>query len=241
MSFVAARRPHGSGDLVAGAQLAAADLRRRHVDILARLAVRLRTDEAAAVGQHVQDAAAHVLLALRLLVAALRLTLVLLGLLLPVRHRLLVVARYLGGRALAEVLLVILRAAGRAVLALRLVRLGGGVLVQRDLAVAVALALLFLGRGRSTLRDDDLVDQLVLAETAEAFEPELGGKGVQVGKGAGLELAGVQDGHERSFPLRLDGIEQRSGGVRQRVDVAALPAGAERDPPLLGRRAPRAP
>src|SRR3954447_17761606 len=103
MPLVAPRRTHGTGDVVARPQLAAADLCRRDVDVLARLPVRLGADEAAPVRQYVQDAAAEVFLTLgaailvlvvvRLLAAAVLLVVRLrvAAVLLPVRHRLPVV------------------------------------------------------------------------------------------------------------------------------------------------------
>src|SRR5215207_725338 len=54
MALVAARAAGRTAHLVAGAQLAAADLGRRDIDVLARLAAGIHAHEAAAVGQHVE-------------------------------------------------------------------------------------------------------------------------------------------------------------------------------------------
>src|SRR5437588_3584557 len=64
MALVAAGRAHRTGHVVARAQFAAPDLGRRDVDVLTRLPVWLGADETAPVRQHVEDSAAHVLLAL---------------------------------------------------------------------------------------------------------------------------------------------------------------------------------
>jgi hypothetical protein len=61
VSIVAPGRPNRPGDLVARAQLAAADLRRRDVDVVARLARRIDPNEAAAVGEHVEHAGGDLL------------------------------------------------------------------------------------------------------------------------------------------------------------------------------------
>src|SRR3954454_16993102 len=175
MPLVAPRRAHGAGDVVTRPQLAAADLCRRDVDVLARLPVRLRTDEAAPVRQYVQDAAAEIFLTLgtailvvvvRLLAAAVLLVvrLRIAAVLLPVRHRLLVVARHVGGGALVEVFRVVLGGAGRRVFGDRFLRLGRSILVERDFGIGL------LGPRLAALRSDDLLDQLLLAEAAKAFE-----------------------------------------------------------------------
>ena len=54
--LVVARRADLAVDLVAAAQLEAADLRQRHVDVGVGLGVALRAQETVSVGQHVQQA-----------------------------------------------------------------------------------------------------------------------------------------------------------------------------------------
>ena len=56
MPLVAPRAPRRAAHLVAGAQLAAADLGGRDVDVAARLPARVDAHEAAAVGEHVEHA-----------------------------------------------------------------------------------------------------------------------------------------------------------------------------------------
>src|SRR3954451_14905401 len=151
MTLVAPRRAYGSGDLVAGTQLTAADLRRGDVHVLARLPVRLGADEATPVRQHVEDAAAHVLLALRL-------------------------ARVLEARGLVVVVAVVRTGIRLLFFDDLSFRLSGRVLVERHLGIGGFLLrglLLGLRRGIGTAAgSDDLLDQLLLAETAEAFEAE---------------------------------------------------------------------
>ena len=61
MPLVAPGPPGRAAQLVAGAQLAAPDLGRRDVHVVARLAGRVHSNEAAAVRQHVQDAGGDLL------------------------------------------------------------------------------------------------------------------------------------------------------------------------------------
>jgi hypothetical protein len=64
VAFVAPWRAHRSAHLVARAQLAAADLGGRDIDVVARLPGRVDTHEAAAVGEDVEGAGRELLLAL---------------------------------------------------------------------------------------------------------------------------------------------------------------------------------
>jgi len=68
VALVAPRRPHRTGHRVARPQLAAADLRRRDIHVVARLAggVGVHPHEAAPVWQHVEHAGGGLLLGERL-------------------------------------------------------------------------------------------------------------------------------------------------------------------------------
>jgi hypothetical protein len=76
-------------------------------------------------------------------------------------------------------------------------RLGGGLVddVRADADADVAVVVVAL----APLVGDDALDELGLAQAAEAVDPELGGDRVQIGERAGLQRGAGQNGHGSSF------------------------------------------
>ena len=181
MALVAPRRAHGAADLVAGAQLAAADLGGRDVHVVGRLAL-VHAHEAAAVGEDVEHAAGGLLLAHglggilgllldRLAVGLLRLRVGIgLGLLLDLRR----LRRPVGLELLG------------------LLRVVVGVDLDRRIVVLSTVPCPLFGQDRP--------DEVRLAHAAEALDAKLGRDGVQVRERAGLEFLSLQDGHGRAEP-----------------------------------------
>src|SRR5437764_3963745 len=170
MALVAPRRAHGALDLVARAELAAPDLRRRHVHVVARVRERVGPHEAAAVREDVEDPRAGVL-----------------GLGLGL------------GLALAFAFAFAFRFAFRAGPAPRLTGsplLGSRL---RDVVAALGGALVRCAV-LAALGAEDRLDQLLAAHAAETFDPELRRDRVQVGQRALLELAAGDYWHGEAPP-----------------------------------------
>jgi hypothetical protein len=187
MALVAARRPHRALDLVAGPQLAAADLRRRDVDVLGRVRERLRPHEAASVGKDVEHAAAH----LGVLVVGVRVV-VIVGL----RRGLglgLWSTRTARPLLASGALVVVLVAAGPAATT---PAAAAAAARTRALVIGVVAS---VGRGvggrGSTRVAGDRIDQLLAAQEPVALDAELRRDRVEIGERALLELFSVQDGH----------------------------------------------
>jgi len=190
----APRRTDRSRDLVAGPQLAAADLRRGDVNVAAGGRERVAAQEAAAVGKNVEHAGARLGVGLDLVVRRLGLAIgpgarprgrVPLAALTPCAGR--AAARH--GLVLAGLLGFGAPAAARPPGATR----APGVLA-RGLSVPTATLCGTVGLAGVL---DDRGDQLVAAQAPKAFDSELGGDRMQVGERAALELAAVEDGHAR--------------------------------------------
>jgi hypothetical protein len=170
VALVAAWGPHRAAQLVAGAQLAAADLGRRDVDVVARLAGGVEAQEAGAVREHVEHARGDLLVGDLVLHLGLLLDHVLLAL--RGRH----LERLVRGDLVR--------------LAVDFGRLG--------LRLGLGLGLRFRFRFRfrfAALRGEDRPDQVVLALGAESLEAELGRDRVEVGERALLELSSLEDWH----------------------------------------------
>ena len=182
-----ARRPHRAAQLVTGAQLAAADLRRRHVHVVVRVLEHLYAQEAAAVRQDVEDAGAGLALYLGLVLAVVAI----------VRT---VVA---GGALLLGLTPAAARARGLVVAGIGVAGAGPGVVgVAARLAATAASApalgavvgrfvIAALGLADGRLTGEERIDQVFATQAAVALDAELGRDGVEVGERALLEFVFV--------------------------------------------------